>query len=51
MDANRTLGGTVASDFHRDILIAGASVEVDGHKILIDGALREGLEDKISHTD
>jgi leucyl aminopeptidase (aminopeptidase T) len=46
---NRTLGGTVASGFHRDILIAGASVEIDGHKILIDGALNEELEDEIRH--
>jgi leucyl aminopeptidase (aminopeptidase T) len=48
---NLTLGGTVASAVHRDILMTGASVEIDGGQILIDGRLGSNLAAEISAAD
>jgi len=48
---NATLGGTVTSAVHRDILMTGATVEIDDERVLIEGRLGERLADEISAAD
>jgi leucyl aminopeptidase (aminopeptidase T) len=48
---NATLGGTVTSAVHRDILMTGATVEIDDERVLIEGRLGERLADEIGAAD